>query len=88
VLPEDREFDNEWKAKVFQTGEKRVLQTFTPTSPTFFSFSLIGRLSTYYHYMYTGILRYFTPREVANLLGFPDEFHFPSDVKVNQQKVM
>ena len=29
-----------------------------------------------------GSLRYFTPREVSNLLGFPASFEFPSDVKV------
>ena len=28
-----------------------------------------------------GVLRYFTPREVANLLGFPDDFEFPASLK-------
>lgn len=30
-------------------------------------------------------LRYFTPREVANLHGFPSDFCFPSSVSVKQQ---
>uniref|UniRef100_A0A1A8QB14 tRNA (cytosine(38)-C(5))-methyltransferase n=1 Tax=Nothobranchius rachovii TaxID=451742 RepID=A0A1A8QB14_9TELE len=30
-------------------------------------------------------LRYFTPREVANLMGFPAGFSFPQDVSVPQQ---
>ncbi|KAM8880903.1 tRNA (cytosine(38)-C(5))-methyltransferase isoform 1-T1 [Synchiropus picturatus] len=30
-------------------------------------------------------LRYFTPREVANLMGFPDCFSFPDDVPVKQR---
>uniref|UniRef100_A0A8C6NSG7 tRNA (cytosine(38)-C(5))-methyltransferase n=1 Tax=Nothobranchius furzeri TaxID=105023 RepID=A0A8C6NSG7_NOTFU len=30
-------------------------------------------------------LRYFTPREVANLMGFPADFSFPQDVSVPQQ---
>lgn len=29
-------------------------------------------------------LRYFTPREVANLMGFPPEFSIPSDVTLRQ----
>ena len=27
-------------------------------------------------------LRYFAPKEVANLLGFPQSFHFPADVSL------
>lgn len=30
-------------------------------------------------------LRYFTPREVANLMGFPQSFGFPEDVPVKQR---
>ncbi|KAK7881362.1 hypothetical protein WMY93_029771 [Mugilogobius chulae] len=30
-------------------------------------------------------LRYFTPREVANLMGFPHTFEFPEDVPVKQR---
>jgi len=30
-------------------------------------------------------LRYFTPREVANLLGFPSNFSFPDNVTLRQQ---
>ena len=30
-------------------------------------------------------LRYFTPREVANLLGFPSTFSFPSNITLRQQ---
>ncbi|CAH3166989.1 unnamed protein product [Pocillopora meandrina] len=30
-------------------------------------------------------LRYFTPREVANLHGFPFEFRFPSSLSIKQQ---
>ena len=29
-------------------------------------------------------LRFFTPREVANLMYFPSEFQFPSDVSLRQ----
>jgi tRNA (cytosine38-C5)-methyltransferase len=29
-------------------------------------------------------LRYFTPREIANLHGFPPTFHFPSSFSVKQ----
>ena len=28
-----------------------------------------------------GVLRYFTPREVANLLGFPASFDIPKNIK-------
>lgn len=30
-------------------------------------------------------LRYFTPREIANLMGFPDDFTFPKHISVKQQ---
>ncbi|XP_007542274.1 tRNA (cytosine(38)-C(5))-methyltransferase isoform X1 [Poecilia formosa] len=30
-------------------------------------------------------LRYFTPREVANLMGFPQSFSFPEDISIIQQ---
>ncbi|XP_054878721.1 tRNA (cytosine(38)-C(5))-methyltransferase isoform X1 [Poeciliopsis prolifica] len=30
-------------------------------------------------------LRYFTPREVANLMGFPQRFSFPEDISIIQQ---
>ncbi|ORX44412.1 hypothetical protein DM01DRAFT_1312425 [Hesseltinella vesiculosa] len=30
-------------------------------------------------------LRYFTPREIANLMGFPSDFNFPSTVSKKQQ---
>ncbi|KAM4718718.1 tRNA (cytosine(38)-C(5))-methyltransferase [Anableps anableps] len=30
-------------------------------------------------------LRYFTPREVANLMGFPQSFSFPEDITIIQQ---
>ena len=31
----------------------------------------------------SGTLRYFSPREVANLMGFPQYFRFPPDVSVS-----
>lgn len=31
-------------------------------------------------YLYPLKLRYFTPREVSNLMGFPQEFEFPSTI--------
>ncbi|TSK34884.1 tRNA (cytosine(38)-C(5))-methyltransferase [Bagarius yarrelli] len=30
-------------------------------------------------------LRYFTPREIANLMGFPPQFSFPSNISVKQR---
>ncbi|XP_039979327.1 tRNA (cytosine(38)-C(5))-methyltransferase-like [Xiphias gladius] len=30
-------------------------------------------------------LRYFTPREVANLMGFPQSFSFPDQIPTKQQ---
>ncbi|KAK1795101.1 hypothetical protein P4O66_010285 [Electrophorus voltai] len=30
-------------------------------------------------------LRYFTPREIANLMGFPSHFTFPEDISIKQQ---
>ena len=30
-------------------------------------------------------LRYFTPREVSNLMCFPESFDFPSDMTLNQK---
>ncbi|XP_056594317.1 tRNA (cytosine(38)-C(5))-methyltransferase isoform X1 [Triplophysa dalaica] len=30
-------------------------------------------------------LRYFTPREIANLMGFPEDFTFPEHISVKQQ---
>ncbi|KAF7708667.1 tRNA (cytosine(38)-C(5))-methyltransferase [Silurus meridionalis] len=30
-------------------------------------------------------LRYFTPREIANLMGFPPDFSFPSNISMKQQ---
>ncbi|GAA6099597.1 tRNA (cytosine(38)-C(5))-methyltransferase [Tachysurus ichikawai] len=30
-------------------------------------------------------LRYFTPREIANLMGFPPQFRFPSNISIKQQ---
>lgn len=30
-------------------------------------------------------LRYFTPKEIANLLGFPSEFGFPEKITVKQR---
>jgi tRNA (cytosine38-C5)-methyltransferase len=30
-------------------------------------------------------LRYFTPREVANLMGFPDQFSFPNTSSLKQK---
>jgi tRNA (cytosine38-C5)-methyltransferase len=30
-------------------------------------------------------LRYFSPREVANLMGFPDDFEFPETSTVKQR---
>lgn len=30
-------------------------------------------------------LRYFTPREVANLMGFPDSFGFPETTTLKQR---
>ncbi|KAG7336104.1 hypothetical protein KOW79_000797 [Hemibagrus wyckioides] len=30
-------------------------------------------------------LRYFTPREIANLMGFPPQFSFPSNISIKQQ---
>ena len=37
-----------------------------------------GRLTT------SGTLRYFTPREVANLLGFPASFDFPPNIRTKK----
>ncbi|KAK9274064.1 hypothetical protein L1049_018878 [Liquidambar formosana] len=30
-------------------------------------------------------LRYFTPREVANLHSFPEDFQFPQDISLRQR---
>ncbi|KAI7898771.1 S-adenosyl-L-methionine-dependent methyltransferase [Cokeromyces recurvatus] len=36
-------------------------------------------------YLHTIKLRYFSPREVANLMGFPKEFEFPETTTIKQQ---
>ncbi|RUS32285.1 S-adenosyl-L-methionine-dependent methyltransferase, partial [Jimgerdemannia flammicorona] len=35
--------------------------------------------------LHTLRLRYFTPREVANLMGFPPEFGFPESINLKQR---
>lgn len=37
------------------------------------------------HYLKELGLRYFTPREVANLHSFPEDFHFPQHISIRQQ---
>ncbi len=38
-----------------------------------------------WYIQYIGKLRYFSPKEIANLLGFPAEFKFPSNVSIKKQ---